>query len=183
MAMRPSFLRGFPNGLLLIIFRADFKEALALLADRADIRCLGPHDQVTAVAAFPDGLFAFFEDLLHFDILQQGAVAFFVGLFHSGHIPELLGQFGEAFVFGVLGEASVHVGPFVIFAIGGSGQVLGGIAQFTQSGKPLFGVFLFIPGGVFKDRRDLFKAFLTGGGEAEAFVALRAGEGGDADAL
>ncbi len=42
-----------------------------------------------------------------------------------------------------------------------------------------------LPGFTFSRTGNLvtLKAFLTGGGEAEAFVALRAGEGGDADAL
>ena len=53
----------------LIIFGVDFEVRLRVIASRADIRSLGTYDDVTAVAAFPDLDFGFFEDGLGLDIV------------------------------------------------------------------------------------------------------------------
>ena len=82
-------------------------------------RGLGAHDNVSAVAAFPYLDFALFEDCCGFHVLQEGAVAFFVALLDGGDHTELVGEGLEAFGFGGLREVLVHVGPFVVFAIGG----------------------------------------------------------------
>ena len=61
-----------------IIFLADFKEALRVSADRADLGRFFAHDQMSAVAALPPGLLGLFENGFHFHVIQPRALAFLV---------------------------------------------------------------------------------------------------------
>ena len=131
-------------------------------ADWADFRGLRAYDDVSAVAAFPDLDFALFEDFCCFDVLEECTVAFFMRFFDGGDHAELLGEGGEAFGFGGLGEAFVHVRPFVVFTVCGSLQVLCGVADAFEFLEPHLGVFLFVVGGFQEQCGDLFKAVFFG---------------------
>lgn len=131
-----------------VVFRVDLEIALRMIARRAHIRSLGAHDDVTAVAAFPDFYLALFEDLHGFHIGQQLAVAFLVMLFNGGNQAEFCGQLRESLFFRGLGKAVVHVGPLVIFALGGVQQVLGGIADALELLEPHLGMLFFIFGSL-----------------------------------
>ena len=98
---------------------------MAVTADGADFRGLRADDEVAADAAFPHAFAGLFEDLLHLNVLEELEVAFLVGAFDGADGAELGGEFGKAFLFGVLGELDVHVGPFVVFAFSGGLEVGG----------------------------------------------------------
>ena len=74
---------------------------------------------VAAVGAFPHNDTGFFEHFLGFHIVQELAVAFFVHFFDFAYSFNELSQFVETFFFGFFSEGGVHIGPFVVFAVGG----------------------------------------------------------------
>ena len=69
-----------------------------------------------------------------------------MGLFDSADFAEELGEVGETFLFGFFGEAGVHIGIFVVFAVGGELEVGGGVVDFVgvEGFVPEFGVFFFV---------------------------------------
>ena len=71
-------------------------------ANRANFGSLGAHNDVTAVAAFPNLYFALSEYLSSFYVLQQGSVALFMMAFDFAHSTEFSSQFREAFSLGSL---------------------------------------------------------------------------------
>ena len=143
-----------------------------MVADRADFRSFGTDNNVTADAAFPHRHFALEEDVLHLNVVEQLTITFFVGLFDGADHTELGSDFREAFFFGFLGKRCIHVGPFVVFAVGCSLQVSGRVADAAQVFKPKLGMFLFIAGRGQEDFRELFIAFVTGNGsEVRVLVA------------
>ena len=144
-------------------------------ADRADFRSLLADHEVTAFAALPHDFFALFEDSLHFDVVEKLEVAFFVGLFNGAHGAELLGEFGETFLFGGFGEAFVHVRPFVIFAFGGGLEVGGRVAETFEVLEPDLGVLTLVHGRFHEEFGDLLITFLAG--DAGKVVVLVAGLG------
>ena len=97
-----------------------------------------------AVAAFPHLDLALREYLGHLHIVEQGAVALLVMLFNGGHKAELGGQLREALLVGGLREALVHIGPLVVFALGGVEQVLRRIADAVHLLEPHLGVLLLV---------------------------------------
>ena len=104
--------------------------------------------------------------------MQQGAVALLVVLLDGGHQTEAVGQLGKAFGLGGLGEVLVHVRPFVVLALGGGLQILGGVADALQLLEPELGVLLFVLRCFEEQGRDLLVALLPGlGGEESVFVA------------
>ena len=118
---------------------------------------------MAAVAAFPHLDLALLEDLGSLHIVQQSTIALFVVLFNGGHQAEFGGQLGEAFFLGSFGKAFVLcIGPFVVFALGGVEQVLGGVTQSSQLLEPHFGVFPLVFGGFQEKSGDLLIAFLFG---------------------
>ncbi len=129
-------------------------------AGGTDLRRLLADDNMSAVAAFPDLDLALFENLLHLDIFQQGAIAFLVVLFDLRDQTELCSQLRKAFFLGGFGKALIHVCPFVVLAVGGCRQILGGGADAVQLLEPELGVLLFVVGGFLKDGCDLLKAIL-----------------------
>ena len=84
----------------------DFKIALRVGANRTYLRRFGAHNDMTAVAAFPNFNVAFFKDLGGFDVVQQGAIPLFVVLFDRRHRAELGCQLGKAFFFSGFGKAA-----------------------------------------------------------------------------
>ena len=93
--------------------------------------------------------------------MQKFAVAFFVHFFDFAYGFKQVGQFGESFFFGFFGKRGIHVGPFIIFAVGGIEQVFGrsGDVVAVQRFEPQLGVFFFVVGGFFKNFRNLNKPF------------------------
>lgn len=102
------------------------------------------------------------EDLGSLHIVQQSTIALFVVLFNGGRQAEFGGQLGEAFFLGSFGKAFARIGPFVVFALGGVEQVLGGVTQSSQLVEPHFGVFPLVFGGFQEKSGDLLIAFLFG---------------------
>ena len=104
-----------------IIFRADFKKALRMIADGANLRRGGAYDDMTAVAAFPNFNLTAGKNLSRFDVFQKGAVTLLMMLLYSRHHAETAGKLGEALLLGGLGKALVHIGPLVIFPVSRGG--------------------------------------------------------------
>ena len=141
-------------------------------AHRACGRSLGADDDVAAVAAFPHLDFALLEHGGRFHVLEEGTVAFFMALFDGGDHAELLGEGGKAFSLGGLREVFVHVGPFVVLAVGGSLQVGSGVADTVEFLEPQLGVFLLVVGSLEEQVCNLFKTILLGAtGEVGVLVA------------
>ena len=155
-----------------VVFSAHFEVGLAVTADGADFRGLRADDEVAADAAFPHAFAGLFEDLLHLNVLEELEVAFLVGAFDGADGAELGGEFGKAFLFGVLGELDVHVGPFVVFAFSGGLEVGGRGLDAAEGGEPQAGVFLFVAGRRQEDFGELLVAFTLGDfGEVRVLVA------------
>ncbi len=144
----------------LVVLLVDFEVGLRVVADRADLGGLGADDDVAAVATFPDVHLALGEDLLGLDVVQQGTVTLLVVLLDGGHTTELGGQLGEALGLCSLGKAFVHIGPLVVLAIGGSGQVLSSGADAVQLFEPQLGVLFLVLGGLQEEGGNLLKALL-----------------------
>ena len=71
-----------------------------------------------------------------------------------------------------LREVFVHVGPFVVLAVGGSLRVGSGVADTVEFLEPQLGVFLFVVGGLQEQFGDLFVTFLLcAAGEVGVLVA------------
>ena len=118
-------VRGKLTGLLvLVIDDGELKEGLRMLADGAKLRGVFPDDDMPAVAAFPDREVVADEHDAAFDFLKKRAITFFVMLFDLSDEAELRGDFFEAFLLGDFGEARIHIGPFVVFAIGSGFEIL-----------------------------------------------------------
>ena len=113
---------------------------------------------MTAVAALPYLDLASREYFRRLNIMQKRAVAFLMVLFNGGYKAEFRRKLGEAFLFGGFGEAVVHIGPFVIFALGGMEEVLRCIADAVKLLEPHFRVLFFIVGGFLEERRNLLIA-------------------------
>ena len=148
-------------------------------AHRANLRRLLAHHEVTAVAALPHGLLALFKDLLHLHIGKQRAVALLVALLDLADLAELLRQGGKALLLRFLREGGVHVGPFVVLALGGGSKVLRGIAQRAQRLEPHLRVLLLILCGLQEDRRNLLVALLLGDGGKIGVLIARFGLAGE----
>ena len=153
----------------------DLEECLGMGANRANFRCLGASDQVTAVAALPHHDAGLLEDSLGFHIMQQSTIALFMALFDGRYTAELGSQLLEAFFFGFAGHAVIHVGPLVVFAVGSFHQVFGSIAYFTQRLIPQFGMLFFVGSGFQEQRSNLLKALLLSYGREESILVARLG--------
>ena len=137
-----------------------------MVADRADFRGLLADNDVTAVCALPDHITFAGEDEAFLDIGKELAIAFFVIFFDLADHFEQGGDPREAFFPCGLGEAIVHIGPFVVFAVSGSFEVGDGVGNFAsvQQLEPDLRVFFFISGGFFENGSDLVVPFLLGFG-------------------
>ena len=63
-----------------VVFFSYFKEASGMSAYGANAGSLLADYKVSAVAAFPDGLFALFKYLLHLNVVKKCAVSFLMSL-------------------------------------------------------------------------------------------------------
>lgn len=80
----------------MIVLGPDLEVGLGMLADGADIRGCRADNNMSAVAALPDGDAALGKDLQGFHVVQELAAALLMHLLNGGHAPELLGQLMEA---------------------------------------------------------------------------------------
>ena len=145
-----------------IIFLANFKICLRMLADRADLRSLGSYYDMSAVTTLPDGNAALLKYLHSLDVAQQLAVALLMGLLDGSHTAELLSQLMEAFFVSFTGHTVVHIRPLGVLTLGGMEQVLGGIAQLAQSLEPQLCVLFFVFRGLEEQGGNLLVARLLG---------------------
>ena len=123
------------------------------------------NDDMSAVAAFPDAEVVANIDDAALNVFEEFQVAFLVSLLNLGDAIKPKGNLVEAFGFGRLREAFVHLGPFVVFAFGRGLQVVERGADVTtglQVFEPQLGVLFLILGGLLKDGRDLLVALFPG---------------------
>lgn len=146
----------------LIVLFVYFEEALRMVTGRADLGSRRADYDVTAVAALPYLDFALLEDLSGLYIAEQGTVTLFVMLLNGCNQTELASQIVEAFLLSGLGKAVVHVGPFVVLALGSVQQVFCGVTQAVQLLVPQLCVLLLVLGGLKEEGSDLLIAFLLG---------------------
>ena len=142
----------------LVVFCVDFEIGLRMGAGGAQLGGLDTHDDVTAVAAFPNSDLALGKDLSGLHVLKQCAVALLVVLLDGGDHAELGGQGREALLVSGLGKAVVHIGPFVVLALGSGQQVLSGVANAFQFLEPQLGMLLLIISGLQEQGSDPAKA-------------------------
>ena len=150
-------------------------------AYRAYLRRLGANHDVAAVAAFPHLDLALLEHFLHLHVFKQRPIALFMVLFNGSHGAELGGQGREPLFFRGNGEALVHIGPFIVFAVSCRRKILRCIADAVQFLKPHLGVLFFVIGCFQEQGGNLFETVLLGsGGEIGIFVTSLgfAGKGG-----
>ena len=106
--------------LSLIILGVNLKKALGMIAGRTYLRRTDADYNVAAIPAFPDLDLALFKYLGRFYVFKQCTVALFMVLFNFAYQTEALCKLGKAFLIGCFGKALVHVGPFVVLAVGRS---------------------------------------------------------------
>ena len=115
---------------------------------------------MTAVAALPDLDLGPLEDFCSLDILQERAVTLFVTLLDGGNHSELDCELSEAFLFCCLGEAFVHVGPFVVLTRSCIGEILRCVIDSVQFLEPKLCVFFLVLCCLKEQSCDLLEAFL-----------------------
>lgn len=62
----------------LIVFFSDFKVALRMLTNGANLRSLFAHYKMATVSTLPNSFFSLFKYFLHFYIVEKCTVSFFV---------------------------------------------------------------------------------------------------------
>ena len=119
---------------------------------------------VAAVAALPHAHVVALEHLAGLDAGHQLAVALLVLLLDARHAVEQLGDVGEALLARHLGELGVHLGPLLVLAGSGVGEVLhrGGNGAAVQQLEPELGVLLLVLRRLQEDVLDLDVAVLLG---------------------
>ena len=127
-------------------------------ANGTELRSSLTHHKVTAVAAFPDGLARLLKHLLHLHVGEQSAIAVLMRLLDLCNGAELISQLREALFLCFLGKGGIHIGPFVVLALGGGKQVVRGVAKLAQRLEPELCVLLLVVGGLLEDLRDLLIA-------------------------
>ena len=174
-AKRPAICRPFCDfKSKLIVLDVKLEIGFWMVADWADFRGIFADDDMSAVAAFPDREVIADEDNAAFDFLDQSAITLFVMLLDRADHTEFRGDLEEAFALGDLGEMLIHIGPFVVLAIGGIEKILDGGWDSTamEIFEPELGVLFLVLGGFHEDGSDLLVAFfLRFGGVIGVFVA------------
>ena len=131
-------------------------------ADGADLGGLLAHHDVAAVAALPHHVPLPGEDQAVLHVGKQLAIALLVFLLDLAHQLEQVGDVVKALLPGLLGHVGIHVGPLVVFPLGGGLQVLLGGADAVQQFEPDLGVFLLVGSRLLKQLGDLDIAVLSG---------------------
>ncbi len=91
-----------------------------MLTNRTYYRGSLAHYDMAAVAALPYGTSVFCKDELVVYVLQELQITLLVLLLDGSYLAELGCNTEEALFFSLLGHTVVHVGPFVVLALGGS---------------------------------------------------------------
>lgn len=148
----------------LVVLGFDFEEAFGMGANRANLRRFLAYDDVTAVAAYPDGvaLAREYDSLL--DVLEQAQIALLVVALDGTNGAEFEGDFGESLFFGFFCHAVIHVGPLVVFALGGIAEVGHGVGNLAavQKLEPQFGMLFLVVGSLFEEGCNLLVAVFLG---------------------
>ena len=80
--------------------------SLGMIANRANLRRFGTHNQVTAVTALPHHNAGFLKNSLGLHVVQQSQITLLMGLLNGSNTAELTSQVMEAFLISLLGEHS-----------------------------------------------------------------------------
>ena len=115
-----------------------------MIAGRANLRCLGADNDMSAVSAFPDFDFALRENLLRLYIVQQRAVSFLVVLFDFTDQTEFCRQLREALRLSGLGNCILHICPLVVFALCCRCKILCGVTDACKLFEPHLCMLLFV---------------------------------------
>ena len=161
----------------LVVLSLELEEALRMLADRTYLGSLRTNDNVSAVAANPDGIAVATEDESILDVFQQLAIALLVCLLDGSDSTELVGDLCEAFLLSFLSHVGVHVSPLVVLTLGSSLKVLACALDVAtlEILEPQLSVLLLVLSSLLEDSSDLFVAILTClGCEVSVFVTCLA---------
>ena len=149
----------------------QLKICLRMSADWANFRSLLPYNNMATIAALPYTHTRAFEDLGHFNILEQCTIPFLVTFLNGSHHTELSSQCLESLFFSSFGKRLIHVRPFVVFACSCSCKILGSIANAIQLLEPKFSMFLLIVCGLEEEFCNLLEALFLGlGSEICIFI-------------
>ena len=131
-----------------------------MFADWADFWCGFARVNIATVTAFPNRDTIFLENDAFVEIGEQLEVALLVFFFDFANFLEQGGDFFKAFFASFFGELGIHVGVFVVFAVGSSLEIGGGVvyAAAMQKLVPNFGMLFFVVAGFLEDGRDLLVA-------------------------
>jgi hypothetical protein len=130
---------------------------------------------ITAVPTDPANLLVSLKDLARLNILAKGNVAVAMARLGDSDLTKNRSDFGEAFLFGHLCETRIHLGRFIVFAIGGFLKILFGgadhagrksrndfdLATFKKLEQTL-GMLFFLIRGFGKDGGNLLETFVLG---------------------
>ena len=117
-----------------------------------------------AVGALPDAVLVAREHQPVLHVVEQGKIALFVLALDLADLFKQEGDVVEPLFPRLLGEARVHIRPFVVLAGSRVGKVFlrrGDVAAVQQL-EPDLGVLLLVVGRLLKQRRDLHEAVLFG---------------------
>lgn len=123
---KPSLFRGpvaFRSMSSSEVLRANLEEALGMGTNGACGGSLFANNHMAAVAAYPYAVIFTGEHNAFLDIGQQTTITLFVVAFYRTDHSELGGNGSETFLLGFFSHAVIHVGPFVVFALGGLAEV------------------------------------------------------------
>src|SRR5574344_707780 len=140
----------------------NFKIALRMRTYRADIRCFGSYNDVSAVAALPDLDLALLEYRSCLDVGKKCSVSLFVMLLDSSDKSELGSKISKALSFRCLRKAFVHICPLIVLAVSCLTQIGLCVANSAELLEPHLGVLFLVVSGLEENSRDLLIAFLLG---------------------
>ena len=129
-------------------------------ARRAEAGGIGSGVDITAVAAAPYSRIMAVKNRLVFHMFQQLAITFFVMALGNAYRIEYFGNSRKTFRSCNVGKAGIKPVVFIVFSIGGSCQIGGGIADYSgrkisadsdgsafEKFEKAFGMFFFLFGG------------------------------------
>ncbi len=109
-------LNKFIGILFLIIFFANLKVTLWMIAHRTDLWSLRSYYDMSAIATLPDFDLALCKYLRCFYVFEKRAESLFMALFDCADCAEFLCYFRKAFFFRRLSVFLIHVRPLKVLA-------------------------------------------------------------------
>ena len=140
------------------IILVEFEISLWMCANRANLRSLGAHNDVSAIAAFPNLHFASFENFSSLHIVEECTVALFVAFFDGRYAAELLCEFRKTFLLRSLCKSCVHIRPLIVLPFGCGSEIFRCITNTVQLLKPEFSVLLLVVGSLEEEGSNLLKS-------------------------